>query len=250
MQWSSNQVKFNRLVTAAAIALSLVTSAFADTNLDELSKSLVKSMPGLTIDSLKATPVPGIYELVSGSDVAYVTADGLHMIQGTLFNVVERKNLTEQSLSTARAKQLKGLNVASLLVFPAKGKAKHTITVFTDPSCPYCLRLHSEIPKLNELGVTVRYALYSRSGTNTLTGRQLSEVLCAPDQKAELEKFFSAPSHDAKGANCKRAEELERIAKIAQQVGLKGTPHIVTDNGMAFSGYQPAQELLRTLQGS
>lgn len=67
-------------------------------------------MPGLTIDSLKASSVPGLYEMVSGPDVAYVTADGVHMIQGTLYSVATRKDLTEQSLSVSRAKLMQQID--------------------------------------------------------------------------------------------------------------------------------------------
>lgn len=233
---------------AITLTIGLMGAASASPEIEKLTGTLMKSMPGLKVDSLRPTPVPGLYELVTGSDVAYVTSDGVHMIQGMLYNVPERKNLTEQTLAQSRVKALQSIEPASLLVFPAAGKPKHTITVFTDPSCPFCIRLHSEIPKLNELGVTVKYALYARNGNNTLTGRQLSEVLCSADPKAELGKFFGAPMRDAKGAKCPGAEGLERIARVAPQVGLKGTPHIVSDNGMAFSGYQPAAELLRNLQ--
>ena len=38
------------------------------------------------------------------------------------------------------------------------------------------------------------------------------------------------------------------MSKVANQVGLKGTPHIVADNGKAFSGYMPAKDLLAALQ--
>ena len=217
---------------------------------DGLAKSLQKSMPGLTIDSLRATPVPGIYELVSGGEVAYVSGDGMHMIQGTLYNIPKRKNLTENSLSIARQSAMKALDAGSLIVYPAKGEVKHTITVFTDPSGPYCWRLHQELPKRNELGVTVKYALYARNGGSTLTSRQLNDIVCASEQKAELDKYFASPQKAAKGDSCKKAEGLERIAAIAQQVGMKGTPHIVTDTGFAISGFQPAAELVRTIEQS
>lgn len=243
-------MKVKSLIAAIGLTAGLAAHAVADPGIAELKANLTKSMPGLNIDSLKATSVPGLYEMVSGPDVAYVTADGVHMIQGTLYNVATRKNLTEQSLSVSRMKQMQTIDPSTLLVYPAVGKEKHSITVFTDPSCGYCRALHAEIPKLNELGVTVKYALYARNGNGTLTGRQLTEVLCSADPKAELTKFFAASSRDVKGAECRKADGLERIARLAPQVGLKGTPHIVTDKGVAFSGYQPAQELLRTLQGS
>lgn len=242
-------MKLKTLLLPVALAFSLASHAAPDASTAALRASLAKSMPGITIDSLKPTAVPGLYEMVSGAEVAYVTSDGVHMLQGTLYNVASRKNLTEQSLSVSRAKLMQTLDPASLMVYPAVGKEKHSITVFTDPSCGFCRLLHSEVPKLNELGITVKYALYARSGNGTITGRQLSEVLCSPNQKAELTKFFGASSMDVKGADCSKAEGLERIARVAPQVGLKGTPHIVTEKGFAMSGYQPAQELLRTLQG-
>lgn len=238
------------------ISLSLAFSAFcfggvnAGQVLDDLSKALTKSMPGINIDSIKDTPIPGIYEVVSGGDIAYVTGDGVYMIQGSLFNVPDRKNLSEKTLEAVRMSAMKALDSSALLIYPAKGKALHTITVFTDPSCPYCHKLHDEIDKLNELGVTVKYALYARSGNGTLTGRQLQEVLCSKDPKKELDRFFKSSSQNSDGADCKKSEALEKIARLAPKVGLEGTPHIVTDTGLSFSGYRPAEEMLRVLQRS
>lgn len=241
----------NRKVIYGLILAAVTSAAVADDKIPEgLAKTLQKSMPGLSIDSLRATPIPGMFELVSGGEVAYVSADGNHMIQGTLYNVPKRKNLTENSLSIGRQAAMKTLDAGSLIVYPAKGEVKHTITVFTDPSCPYCLRLHEELPKLNEMGVTVKYALYARNGGSTLTARQLNDIVCASEQKAELDKYFASPQKAAKGDSCKKAEGLERIAAIAQQVGMKGTPHIVTDTGFAISGFQPAAELVRTIEQS
>ena len=59
---------------------------------------------------------------------------------------------------------------------------------------------------------------------------------------------MDAPHKNASGADCKAAQELVQMSKVANQVGLKGTPHIVADNGKAFSGYMPAKDLLAALQ--
>lgn len=241
-------MKISKLIPAALTLMAASMLSHASPETEALAQKLVKSMPGLTIDSLTPSAIPGLYEVVSGGDVAYVTQDGVHMIQGTMFNVPARKNLSEKTLSAQRAKALQELDPASLIVYKATGAEKQVITVFTDPSCPYCHRLHDEIPKLNELGVTVRYALYARSGEGALTSRQLSEVLCAEDKKTALVRFFANPSLNASGADCAQAAGLERIARAATQVGLKGTPHIVTNTGYASSGYMPAPELLRAIQ--
>ena len=237
-----------KTIVAVLAFLSSGMVANASPETDELSQKLIKTMPGLTIDSIAPSVIPGLYEVVSGGDVAYVTADGVHMIQGTLFNVPERKNLSENTLSRQRAKAIQALPASSLIVYKAKGKEQHVITVFTDPSCPYCHRLHDEIPKLNDLGVTVRYALYARGGEGTLTSRQLSEVICSPDPKAAIGRFFANSQLNASGASCTQADGLEAIARAANKVGLKGTPHIVASTGYASSGYMPAPELIRVLQ--
>lgn len=232
----------------AAIAIGFaMTSPFAG-ELEALSAKITKNMPGLKIDSLVESPVPGLYEMVSGGDVAYVTADGVHLIQGTMFNVPEKKNVSEATLAKLRVKEMASIDKKSLIVFPAKGgKAKHTLTVFTDPSCPYCKRLHQEIPKLNEMGVTVQYALYARTGTGTLTSRQLSEIMCSSDKKLTMDHFFQSPMAQSNGAKCQAAEGLDRIARVGPRVGLKGTPHLVGDNGYSNAGFMPAEELVRAL---
>lgn len=243
-------MKFIKYLLATILTLGFAAGAWADQSVKDLEKTITKSMPGLVVDSLKPTPLPGIYELVSGGDVAYISGDGTYMIQGTMYNVKERKNLTDATLGLIRAKAMKSLENAALVTYPAKGEVKHTITVFTDPSCPYCHRLHEEIGKLNEMGVTVNYALYARSGGGTLTSRQLQETLCSKDPKKDVERFFQNASQNSPGADCAAAKTLETIATVAKQVNLEGTPFIVMDNGRSIAGYRPAADLFAQLEAA
>ena len=98
------------------------------------------------------------------------------------------------------------------------------------------------------MGITVQYAGYARSGNGTLTSRQLQEVLCSSDPRSTMDAFMDLPQKNATGADCKAAGELAQVSKVANQVGLKGTPHIVADSGKAFSGFMPAKDLLAALQ--
>lgn len=245
-------MKKNHMKLKIAAALAVITSfaVHASPETDAIAQKLVKNMPGLTIDAISPSVITGLYEIVSGGDVAYVTADGMHMIQGTLFNVPERKNLSENTLSKQRAIAMKLIPESSLIVYKANGKEKQVLTVFTDPSCPFCHRLHDEIPKLNDLGITIRYALYARSGEGTLTSRQLSEAICADNPKEAINRFMANSQLNATGAKCAKSEGLEIIARTANKVGLKGTPHIIASNGYANSGFMPAAELARHFQST
>ena len=56
-----------------------------------------------------------------------------------------KKNISEDAKSTIRLKALNELG-SELMVIYTPEKVEDTITVITDIDCPYCRRLHEEIP--------------------------------------------------------------------------------------------------------
>ena len=59
------------------------------------------------------------------------------------------------------------INKEDLMVFPSKQEAStDSVIVFTDPSCPYCTKLHSEIGNSQNLGITVNYFTFPRGTVN------------------------------------------------------------------------------------
>ena len=52
-------------------------------------------IPGTKPDELRATPIPNIYELTRGSEIAYVTTDGKYAISGDMFDIPKNDDLTE-----------------------------------------------------------------------------------------------------------------------------------------------------------
>ena len=94
------------LVPGPALAAGDRSASASKVEVEALTAKLRKSMPGLIIDSIKPAVIPGLWELVSGGDVAYFTADGVYMIQGTLFNVQDRRNISEDALTDQRVKAM------------------------------------------------------------------------------------------------------------------------------------------------
>jgi len=50
---------------------------------------LAKKIPGTTPDELHASPIPGMWEVVRGTDIAYVTSDGKYAISGDLYDLAK-----------------------------------------------------------------------------------------------------------------------------------------------------------------
>src|SRR5687767_6652013 len=68
----------------------------------ELHAELGKHVPGLKIEDVRPSTVPGLFEIRMGEGSAYVTADGKYLIRGDLFEIATRTNLSDAGRSTDR----------------------------------------------------------------------------------------------------------------------------------------------------
>lgn len=237
-----------RVFAAAALGLAVsmaaMPQAWADAAGDALAVKLKAAMPGIPLTSVTPSPIAGIYEVVAGSDVIYMTADGKYMFQGVLVDFEARKNLTEARRVGIRADLLKQIKDEDTIIYAPMGTPKHTITVFTDPSCPYCRKLHAEVPELVKNGVKVRYVLYPRAGLDSAVGRSSVGIMCAKDRKAEMDKSLAGQT--ASLPMCE-THPLAKQLELGGALGLEGTPYIITDEGVVISGYRPAADILKVL---
>ncbi len=208
--------------------------------------ALLKLLPaGSKLDDLKASPIPGIYEYSEGADVSYLTADGKYFIDGNIYDMATRENLTESRRSRMRAALIDAVPESQMVIFSPKDP-KYTITVFTDVDCPYCRKLHAEIAEINQLGIRVRYLFYPRTGPNTESWRKAEAVWCAPDRSEALTRATAGAKVDT-GKLCSPTPVAREYA-LGQSIGVRGTPAILTENGEYISGYMPAQDLLKAVK--
>lgn len=210
---------------------------------DALKSTLLKSF-GRAPDQIAPAPIEGLKEVIYGTDVYYVSADGRYLISGSLFDLATHNNLTDDRLSSIRLKMLKGVDESSMIVYKAKGKEKHVITVFTDIDCAYCRKLHSGMSEMNKLGITVRYMSYPRAGIGSPSYDKAVSVWCAKDRKKAMD--------DAKNNNkvvpkkCANSPVAQEY-KLGQRMGVNGTPAILLEDGHLMPGYAPPDRLLALL---
>lgn len=228
---------------AAMLITTLLLSAQAiQAGPREIRQQLKKSMPGLDVSTIRTTPIKGIYEVEVGMQVAYVSSDGKHLIIGRLIEVESKKNLTE-SRQEAILKTLIGTLGTKDMIIIKPRKVKRTITVFTDVDCPYCSKLHKEVPKLNKAGVSVQYLLYPRNGPNTSTFRKSISVWCADDPIKEIGRAKQGLKIEQK--DCENP--VMKNYNLGKRIGITGTPTIILDSGKMLGGYLPADHILKKL---
>ncbi len=200
---------------------------------------------GVTVKQINPSPVAGLKELITNKGVLYASPDGQFLMQGTLIDLNNRSNLTEQALNGVRQSGLKEYE-NSMIVYKAP-EEKHSITVFTDISCGYCRKLHRELDDLLELGITVKYLAFPRGGLQGSGYTDLMNVWCANDQQEALtEAKAGADTKVVKDCNAPVAEHYQ----LGQSFGISGTPAIILEDGTMIPGYQPAAALNAALEAN
>ena len=235
----------NRIATiVTALIATIVLPASAMSAEDDAELEAVRTKVSAMFDmidpgDINASPVDGWFTVQKGSILAYVSSDGRYLLQGDLIDLDRGINLSELSRNDARRELVASLpDEDSILFSPAE--VKHSVTVFTDVDCTYCRKLHSQINDYMDQGIAVRYVLYPRNGRRSRAWTTSENVWCSKDRNGAL----TAAKQDLEfeTSSCD-ASMIERHYQLGQDVGLTGTPAIVTEDGTLIGGYVPADAL-------
>jgi thiol:disulfide interchange protein DsbC len=233
-----------KITQITGLLLSMFMLPVANADEAAIKQALGKSMPTAKIESIKPSEIKGVYEVVLGSSIYYVSEDGKYLLQGRLVDVANRKDLTEQKLGVTRKAALERIGTDNMIVFKPK-IAKYKVSIFTDIDCGYCRKLHSEIDQYLAEGITIQYLFFPRAGKGSDSYDKAVSVWCAKDRNAAL----TAAKKD-QGVEKKTCDNpIDKHMQLATEFEVKGTPMIVTEQGNIYPGYLPAKELVQALQG-
>lgn len=231
-----------RVLMLTCFLVSTVLAVEPDPAIAKIRAELTKKLGDISLDSIEASPVPGLYEVLIGARLYYVSADGRYFIQGKMTDIETGTDLTETKVSAARKKLIDNVGEDKMIVF-GKGDEKHTINVFTDIDCGYCRKLHSQIDDYNDRGIRVRYLFYPRAGVSSESGRKAVAVWCADDRKKAMSEAKQGKTLAQKNCSNPVADQYA----LGKMIGVTGTPALVLENGELIPGYIPPARLRRLL---
>lgn len=225
------------------VLLSLLpVLGYASEDIQAVKDQLAKAFPGVAVDKLRPSVLSGFYELEVEAQLVYVSTDGKYIFFGDLIELQTRKNLTEAWREQAAMRLIEEVGEKNMIVI-GPAKAKRTITVFTDVDCPYCARLHLEVPELNRSGVKVRYLMFPRGGVGSETYRKSVAVWCASDRTKAVGVAKAGGKLEMKTCT----NPVDSHYRLGQRLGVGGTPTIYLDDGKKLGGYVPSAKLLAIL---
>jgi thiol:disulfide interchange protein DsbC len=233
-------------VQAQAPAEQPVAAAAAGASAADPRVALLKLLPaGSKLEDLRPSPIAGIYEFAQGAEISYLTADGKYFIDGNLYDMKSRDNLTEALRTHARIALINSVPESEMLIF-SPPNPKYTITVFTDVDCAYCRKLHSQIAEINRLGIRVRYMFFPRTGPGTESWKKAEVVWCSANRNEALTRAKAGATLDMNKVCA--PTPVKREYELGENIGVRGTPAIITESGDYINGYMEPRELLDQLK--
>jgi thiol:disulfide interchange protein DsbC len=202
---------------------------------------------GMSVQNIKKSKIENLFVVDIGDlQPIYASKDGEFFFYGELYAVNGNVllNTTKDEINSKRKSILeKELSEDDFISFKSNDE-KYRVIIFTDVDCGYCRKFHNEIKDFNNLGITVDYVAFPRSGLNSDSYNKIVTAWCSNDPKNTLTKMKQGI--DVNLSTC-QDNPVESHYLLGQKIGITGTPAIIKSNGELLPGYLPPAELLNRL---
>jgi thiol:disulfide interchange protein DsbC len=228
---------------AAALICLFHLPASADDAEQTVRKAIRALVPDATIDSVRPSGVSGFQEVILGGQIVYVSDDGRFLLQGNIYDLATRADLTENRRSEVRRDALAQVPPEKRIIFAPKER-KYTLTVFTDIDCGYCRRMHQHMDEYNAAGIAIEYLFFPRAGIGSPSYDKSVHSWCADDPNEALTRAKLGQELEPRTCDNPVADDFE----LGRRIGITGTPAVITEDGHLIGGYLPPEQLLQRLQ--
>lgn len=219
---------------ALSIAFLLSSSAFAY-DIEEFKAKLVEKFPA-TAGSVVAPAFTGFYSVVKNNEVIYFRDDLSLLIAGDVIDLTSNVSLTAKIREANRPKvDLSSLNLKHSITF---GNGSRKIFVFSDPDCPFCKKLESELTKLTDVTIHMFPFPIAQLHPNA---KAISESIWCSGSPSKAWRDYVLKGIAPKALKC--ANPVDVNIATGEQLGVAGTPAIFFEDGSLIPGAVDAERI-------
>lgn len=206
----------------------------------QIRRALGEELGSNAVEAVSPGPMPGIWEVLvrtrDGKQVVYTDATGSYLIQGSIYDVRNGRDLTEERMRKLTAIKFESLPLDQA-VKVKRGDGRRTLVMFSDPYCPYCQKFEQALQQIDDITVYVfMYPVIRPQAAD-----HSRAVWCSPDRaKAWLEL---ALDHKRPAASPDCDNPVEKNLQLGRALRVNSTPTLILANGERVSGGMSAKAL-------
>ena len=186
--------------------------------------------PATRFGEVHPTAWAGVYEVGMGANLAYVDESGRYFLFGHLYDMRQQRDLTAGRKDALARIDFAGLPLADA-IREVRGSGERLIAIFSDPDCPHCRRLETELRGLTD--VTIHTFLMPLASLHPNAHRKSVGVWCARDRLAAWQNLMLRQIEPAR-IDC--PNPVERNLALAERLGINGTPTLIAGDGRVMAG--------------
>ncbi len=195
----------------------------------------------VAVDTVSKTPIAGLYEISSGTDVFYADASGRYaLVEGRLMDLQDKQDLTAIRLDRLSRIDFRTLPL-DLAIKTVSGDGRRVLAIFEDPTCPVCRALHKFIAQLPDVTVyAFAYPVVSPEAAPIARS-----AWCAPDRASAWDTAMrGTPLRPATPCDTRA---IEQIVALGDRLHITGTPTVFLADGRRLVGAVPPDQFVRAL---
>lgn len=184
-----------------------------------------KAFPQLKVDTITASQIKGVYEIVSGQNIFYFYPEKDLLLVGDIYtsagqNITgDKKKDLKAKLQVKAQEKLKDLPLDKAVKV---GSGPKKVIEFTDPDCPYCRRASEALKSRTDI---TRYVfLAPMAHPDAIT--KVHYILSSKDQESAYHEMMEgkpvpvSATEYSKEVKAQAAEHME----LARSLAVDGTP--------------------------
>jgi thiol:disulfide interchange protein DsbC len=228
--------------TVALLTLAIAGAARAaapSAEIDHLKSVLKERFPEVPIEAVMPSPIPGMYEVDTATDIVYSDASGEHVIMGNMLETKGRQNLTALRWDERNTIDFATLPL-DLAIKNVKGDGSRVLAVFSDPHCPFCQKLEKELEQMNN--TTVYTFLFPIEQLHPGATKDAHALWCSTDRPDAWKKWMLTQTSPSASKSCTE-DPLTKIHDLGDKLRVQSTPTVFLSDGRRVTGALPAAQL-------
>jgi thiol:disulfide interchange protein DsbC len=227
------------------LAALLAASSYAGDAPTDVAKAIAANLkqryPATHIDQVLPSPLPGIYEVVMGRNVAFSDGEGRYFIFGHLYDMQSQRDLTAERKESLAKVDWSVLPLENSIRF-INGKGERVLAVFSDPDCPYCKKVEAELAKLDN--VTIYLFPFPIQSLHPNAVAKSTAIWCAKDRAQAWRDALTGGKLVGSVATKGDCENpIAANVALAERLGINGTPTLIARDGRLLPGAASADRI-------
>ncbi len=256
------------LLVALAVTVIIVSPSFAMAKdgcggdcmvchkLTEKEAADLLKNAGVTVKSVKPSPANGLFEILLEKEgrqgILFMDYGKKHIIQGMMAALPDFRPVSSHMQDLPRQKEVTSIDPKTIptenAIIMGNPKGTKKVYVFTDPDCPYCRNMHTELKKLEKIApdVAIHIMLFPLPMHPAAYDR--ARVIFAKKSRKLLDDGFEGRELPKPAGN-EGKDGVDKIMAFGNANGISGTPTLVMPDGKVVVGGMEAEALKRMIDG-